>query len=131
MAHREAALVHIHRAVRGVPAQNVLVRDSALAALRHITAAMQCNSSARLLLWPLFVAACSLERGPDRLLATQTFQLMGQTAQAAAGKHLWSVVNSVWRRLDACEDGGDDLGGDPFTVWRDIGHSMGLLTFLA
>lgn len=128
MSYRESALVYLHRAIRGAPASNPLVQESALASIHHCTAALQ-QGCARIPLWPLFVAACSLDKGPDRLLATHTFQLMGQTPQAAAGKHLWSVVASVWRKLDMYEE--EDEAPDPFTVWRDIGQSMGMMVFLS
>lgn len=127
LAYREGALVYLHRAVRRIPASHALVRDASLATMRHCTSAVHQGSS-KIPLWPLFIAACNVE-GHDRMVAAQTFQIMGKTQQAAAVKQLWSVVASVWKKLDSSASDEPEVP-DPFTLWRDVGQSMGQLVFL-
>jgi hypothetical protein len=109
-AYRHSAFVYLYRTIRSLPRSHSLVQKHAhlslLACSNVVRRAEECyNGPMSALLWPLFVASCEATTEEDRESAMNGFcgterrQGMNNIIRA------WEVVQEVWRRADAGDEG--------------------------
>jgi len=122
-AYRHSAFVYLYRTIHMSGRDHPIVQKhthlSLLACSNVVNLASQChNGPMSALLWPLFVASCEAITEEDRTLALEAF---GGTERRQGMNNIiraWEVVQEVWARADASEDGAVN--------WRDICDERGL-----
>lgn len=122
-AYRHSAFVYLYRTIHMSGRDHPIVQKHAhlslLACSNVVNLASQChNGPMSALLWPLFVASCEAITEEDRTLALEAF---GGTERRQGMNNImraWEVVQEVWARADASQDGAVN--------WRDICDEMGL-----
>lgn len=103
LAYRHSALVHLYRSIYGAKRQHPMVQEHTRASLKFCLGTVDSAGPMGALLWPLFVAACEAQAGPDRETATMAFRGIERHQGMANIAHSWMIVEEVWRRADEAD----------------------------